>query len=282
MSQRLGTPARLLLAASLVMLTAGGTIASAGNVRITGSTTVYPLAQTAAEIFMEENSGVEITVMGTGSSDGIKSVIQGSAEIGNASRNAKQKEWDLAKSKGIQLVEHVVALDCIVPIVHPSNPVKNLTAEQLQAIYTGKVHNWSELGGKDEPILVVSRDAASGTFEVWNKLILKKAAQRGDVMIEESNSAVAEIVSSKPNALGYVGIGYLAPTIKGLSVNGIEATVETAQNSSYPVSRKLYMYTNGEPTGAVKQFLDFVTSPEGAEIAADEGFVPAMSRMAQR
>jgi len=224
-----------------VVLTAGPALAE-DKVTITGSTTVLPIAQKAAEVYMKKHPEVSISVAGTGSGDGIKSIIDGLADIGNASRDMKDKEVKLAKSKGVNPVRHTVALDCIVPVVHPSNPVSGLTLSQLKDIYTGKIKNWKEVGGQDKVIVVISRDSSSGTFEVWNKI-------------------------------GYVGIGYLSDKIKGLTVDGVQAGPETAKDGSYKIARKLFMFTKGQPSGAVKDFLDFVKSAEGQGIVEAEGFV---------
>ncbi len=258
------------------MMVIGGAALAADKISISGSTTVLPIAQKAAEVYMKMNAdAVNISVSGTGSGDGIKALIEGTIDIADASRAAKDKEIKLADTKGVKLVQHVVALDCIVPIVNPKNTVKELTLEQLKDIYTGKVKNWNEVGGSDSPVVVISRDSSSGTFEVWNHLVLKKERVRPDAQLQASNGAVAQAVTSNKYAIGYVGIGYLNKDLVGLKVNGIEANAETARTGKYPVSRELYMYTNGEPAGAVKAFLDFVMGSKGQQIAVEEGFVAA-------
>jgi phosphate transport system substrate-binding protein len=248
--------------------------ARAERITITGSTTVLPIAQKAAEDYMKKHSDVEISVAGTGSGDGIKALIDGMTDIADASRDMKDKEIKLAESKGVNPVRHVVALDCIVPIVHPSNPISNLDLEALKKIYTGDIKNWKQVGGPDKPIVVISRDSSSGTFEVWNERVLDKERVRPDAQLQASNGAVAQAVAGNKYAIGYVGIGYLNPKLKGLTVNGIEADAKTAMSGKYPVSRQLYMFTNGEPKGAVKAFIDYVKSPEGQQIVKEEGFVP--------
>jgi phosphate transport system substrate-binding protein len=263
--------------AAVLALTVAGTGAAMAETKITmnGSTTVLPIAQKAAEVYMQKNSGVSITVSGTGSGDGIKSIIDGTADIGNASRDMKDKEKKLAKEKGVNPVRHTVALDCIVPVVNPTNPVADLTLDQLKAVYTGGVKNWKEVGGEDKPIVVVSRDSSSGTFEVWNEKVLDKEKVRPDAQLQASNGAVAQTVAGNKYAIGYVGIGYLNPKLKGLKVNGVEASPATAKDESYPVARALFMFTKGEPTGEVKKFLDWLKSAEGQKIAEAEGFVAA-------
>jgi len=265
--------AALALVTALVTASAPAALAG-GKIVITGSTTVLPIAQKAAEVYMKKHPGVEISVAGTGSGDGIKSLIDGTCDIADASRDMKPKEIKKAEAKGIQPVRHTVALDCIVPVVHPSNPVKNLTLEQLKGIYTGKIRNWKEVGGQDKPIVVISRDSSSGTFEVWNHKVLNKARVRPDAQLQASNGAVAQAVAGNKYAIGYVGIGYLNPKLKALTVNGVKASPRTAMKGTYPVARGLYMFTPGKPRGEVKKFLDFVKGPEGQKIAAQEGFVP--------
>jgi len=247
--------------------------ALAGSIVIKGSTTVLPLAQRAAEEFLKQHPDVSISVSGGGSGNGIKALLDGSTDIADASRYVKDKEIDMAKGKGIEFVAHVVALDCVVPVVHPSNNITNLTLDQLKDIYTGKIVNWKEVGGADKPIVIISRDTSSGTYEVWYKLVLRKKKVTPRALLQASNGAVAQAVANNKYAIGYVGIGYLNDDLKGLTVNGIKATVASARDGSFPVSRELYMFTNGEPTGDTKAFLDFVKSAEGQKIAEQEGFV---------
>jgi phosphate transport system substrate-binding protein len=263
-----------LLAVALIMAPAA-VMAGGKSITITGSTTVLPIAQKAAEDFMKKHPDIRISVAGTGSGDGIKAVIDGTADIGDASRDMKKKEIKLAKAKGVTPKRHVVALDCIVPVVHPSNPVNDLKLEQLKGIYNGEIKNWKEVGGADMVIVVVSRDSSSGTFGVWNKRVLgKKARVRPDAQLQASNGAVAQAVAGNKNAIGYVGIGYLNDKLKGLTINGVKASAKTAMDKSYPVARGLNMYTRGEPKGVVKQYIDFVMGAEGQKIVAEEGFVP--------
>lgn len=260
----------MAMAAALVLM--AGPASAVERLTITGSTTVLPIAQKAAEVFMKKYD-INVSVAGTGSGDGIKSIIDGMADIGNASRDMKPKEIKLAESKGVKPVRHTVGMDCIVPVVHPSNPVSNLTLAQLMAIYTGKISNWSEVGGNDKPIVAISRDSSSGTFEVWNKLVLKKKRVRPDAQMQASNGAVSQAVASNKYAIGYVGLGYLNAKLKPLKVENVMATTATAKDKSYPVARRLFMFTRGEPVGMVKTFLDFVKGPEGQRIAEEEGFV---------
>lgn len=262
------------LTASLLVLGALCGSAFAGEIVMNGSTTVLPFAQSAAEAYMKANPGVKISVSGGGSGNGIKALIDGIAHIANSSRSIKDSEVEKAKARGVKPVEHVVAFDCIVPIVNPSNPVSDLTLEQLQAIYTGKITNWKEVGGPNKPIAVITRDSSSGTYEVWEEKVLKKAPVTPRALVVASSGAVIQTVAKNPLAIGYDGLGYVdTRVVKTLKINGVDGAPTNARNGKFPTARKLYMYTNGEPTGEVKAFIDFLKGPEGQKYVAKEGFV---------
>lgn len=265
----------LIVMALMAILALAGTGLAATKITITGSTTVLPIAQKAAEVYMKKNSGVSISVAGTGSGDGIKAIIDGIADIGNSSRDVKKKEFKLAESKGKKIIPHAVALDCIVPVVHPTNTINDLTLDQIKGIYTGKIKNWKEVGGMDKKIVVISRDTSSGTYGVWKKKALSKARVRPDAQTTASNGQVAQAVAGNKYAIGYVGIGYLNAKLKGLTVGGVKASAKTAMDNSYPIARKLFMITVGEPQGEIKSFIDWIKSPEGQDLAEKEGFVKA-------
>lgn len=262
-----------VLAAAVLVFGMTSGPATAGEVVIKGSTTVLPIMQKAAEVYMQKNPGTDLSISGGGSGNGVKAIIDGTAQIGMASREMKGKEVDAAKAKGFTPVETVIALDCIVPIVHPSNPVSDLGTAQLKDIYTGKIKNWSQVGGPDKGIAVISRDSSSGTFEVWNEKVLNKEKVRPDAQLQASNGAVAQTVAGNKYAIGYVGIGYVNPELKAVTVNGISASVDTAKDKSYPISRGLNLYTPGEPEGEVKSIIEFICSPEGQKLVEEEGFV---------
>jgi phosphate transport system substrate-binding protein len=253
--------------------------ASAGELLINGSTTVLPFAQIAVERFAAEHPEVKISISGGGSGNGIKALIDKTTDIANASREIKGSEINQAKANGVTPFETTVALDCIVPLVHPSNSAANLTFEQLKKIYTGAVVNWKEVGGPDAPIVVVGRDSSSGTYGTWQELIVEKddgetkSRVVARAQIVASSGAMLTTVAGNRYAIGYDGIGYVNPTVKALSVEGVNASIATAKDGSYPLSRKLYMYTNGAPAGDAKAFIDYVLSPEGQKIVADTGFI---------
>jgi len=241
---------------------------------IQGSTTVLPIAQRCAEEFMKEHPEANISVRGGGSGVGIAALIDGTIDIATASRAMKTKELKKARVNGINPVAHVVARDAIAVILHPQNPVNNLTKSQLKAIYTGAISRWNEVGGSSDVIVVVSRDVASGTFEVFNELALDKQRVRPDALMQASNQAVVNIVASTNGAIGYVGLGYLSKEVKPIAIDGVMPSVATAKSGAYLLARSLYMYTDGKPKGLAKEFIDFVLGPKGQKIVKEEGFVP--------
>lgn len=269
----MGRHFKKLILMVLCLFVCAGT-AFAGNIVIKGSTTVLPIIQSTLEAFMKASPGVNISLSGGGSGEGIKALIDKTADIANSSREIKNKEEELAKSKGVNPVATVVAIDAIVPIVHPRNTVKNLSTDQLSQIYQGKIKNWKEVGGDDLQIVVISRDSSSGTFEAWGEMVLNKAKVTPRAQMQASNGAIVQTVSKNRYAIGYIGLGYINKTVKLLTVNGIEATIENASSRAYPVSRPLYMYTNGKPTGQIARYISFVLSPAGQKLVAKDGYVP--------
>jgi phosphate transport system substrate-binding protein len=247
---------------------------AAESIVIKGSTTVLPIAQASLEAYMKKNPGVQISLSGGGSGEGIKALLDKTTDIADSSREIKKEEIELAEKNGVKPVAHVVAYDAIIPVVHPKNKVTNLSIYQLSQIYQGKITNWKEVGGEDLKIVVISRDSSSGTFESWDHFIMKKAKVTPQAQMLASNGAIVTAVSKNRYAIGYLGMGYVNKSLKPLPVDGIKASVETALSKEYPLSRELYMYTNGEPTGEVAKFIAFVKSAEGQKIVAKEGFVP--------
>lgn len=259
----------------LVMLCLmAGTALAADSVVIKGSTTVLPVAQGTLEAFMKANPGVQMSLSGGGSGEGIKALIDKTTDIATSSREIKDKEVELAKSKGVNPVAHVVAYDAIIPVVHPKNKVSNLTIDQLSQIYQGNITNWKEVGGDDLKIVVISRDSSSGTFESWDHFVMKKAKVTPRAQMLASNGALVTAVSKNRYAIAYLGIGYVNKSVKPLQVNGVTASIQTAMSKEYPFSRELYMYTNGEPQGQTAKYISFVKSADGQKIVAREGFVP--------
>lgn len=248
--------------------------AFAGKAVLEGSTTVLPIAQRAAEVFMNTNPGEELSVRGGGSGVGIASIIDGTCDIADASRAIKPAELEKAAKKGRDLKAHVIAMDGISHIVHPSNGVTGLTRAQIKQIYTSRVKNWKEIGGPDLKIVVISRDSASGTFEAFSEMVLDKKKVRPDAIMQASNQGITSIVARTPGAIGYVGLGYVTDAVKAISVDGVMPDKNSVLRNKYAISRPLFMYTVGVPQGTVKKFIDFLKGPEGQKIVAEEGFVP--------
>jgi phosphate transport system substrate-binding protein len=233
----------------------------AQKLTIQGSTTVLPIAQYAAEVYMDNNPEADITIRGGGSGTGIAALIDGATDIADASRPMKTKEIKKAREKGVNPVANIIARDGIAVIVHPDNPLNEISKEDLKKIYTGEVTRWDKI-------------AASGTFETFNKLALNKAKVTDGALMLISNLEVARIVAQTPGAIGYVGLGYLSDEVKALKVDGITPSEETVRNETYPLARPLFMYTNGSPDGLAKDFIDFIMSEQGQKIVQEAGFVP--------
>ncbi|MCK8061302.1 MULTISPECIES: phosphate ABC transporter substrate-binding protein [unclassified Fusibacter] len=242
-----------------------------GSINVVGSTSVTPVAQQLAEKFMEINSGVKVNVQGVGSSAGVKATDDGSAAIGMASRNLKEAE----KAWGID--EYVIAFDGIAVVVHPSNGVKELTTDQVTAIFNGSIKNWNELGGSDHEILVVSREEGSGTRGAFEELMNLESDNgstvREDALFAEGNGAVKANIASKDYAIGYVSLSYLDESVQTVKIDGVEATVENIVAGSYSVSRPFLMLTKGQVDPLAQAYLDFVFSAEGQAIVA-ENLIP--------
>ncbi len=241
---------------------------------IKGSTTVLPVVQIGAEVFMDRNPRADISVQGGGSGVGIASLIDRTTRIATSSREIKAEEIERAKAAGVHPYEIVVAMDGIAVTVNPSNPVDNLTTEQIRDIYTGKVSNWQELGGRDREIVVISRDTSSGTFEAFEKLALDGLRVRPDALVTASNQVVNTTVAQTPGAIGYLGYGYLSDRVKTVSVDGVGPSGETILSGRYPLARPLYLYTDGKPAGAAKRYIDFLTQEEGQRLVQEQGFIP--------
>jgi phosphate transport system substrate-binding protein len=242
-----------------------------------GSTTVGPIAKAFAEYTMRQNPGIGITVSESGSGNGAKALLNGTCDIANLSRHLKDTEREAMKAKGVNPVAHVVAYDGLPVIVHPSNKVKGLTVDQVREIYTGKITNWKEVGGPDLTIVVISRDTNSGTFETFKELVLGK----DDKICEGaeytgSNGGVRQRVQMTKGAIGYAGLGFVDRSVKALEINGVAPCAETVTGKAYPISRELFMFTNGDPAeGSLKaKFLALSRSEKGREMVEEIGFVP--------
>ena len=265
---------KILYSAAVFGLVASADAMAAGNkIVMDGSTTVGPIAKAFASYFTK-TTGVQVTVSESGSGNGAKSLINKSCDIADMSRPMKDNEIEAAKGKGVNPVENVVALDGLAIIVHPSNRVNGLTKAQIRGIYMGRFTNWSQVGGPNAPIVMIQRESNSGTQDSFKELVMGKdnpISKRAET--QASNGAIKSRVATTPNAVGFVGLGFVDNSVKALLVDGVESDARTVKNGTYPLHRALFMYTNGQPTGVVKQFIDLPKSAEGKRIISEIGFV---------
>ena len=288
-------PLAVLLMGAIAITGCGGNSDSgsgdgpSGSFSIVGSNTVEPLSAVWAEEFMAQNPGVSIAVSGPGSGVGIAYLIDGTTDVAQASRGIKTAEIEAAQDNGVDPYEIQVATDALSVIVHPSNPVSELTIAQISAIYTNQITNWSEVGGNDAEIVVISRDTNSGTHVFFKEHVVQMAGlatedeslEYGpDVLFLPSTKQGVDEVAQNPNAIFYPGLGYLTDDVKPLAIKntasdaGVLPSVETALDGSYPIARPLLFYTDGEPTGAIKAFIDYCLSAEGQAKVTEVGYVP--------
>jgi len=243
---------------------------------IEGSTTVGPIADAFTEVFNKTYPAVKITVTKNGSGNGATALIDGRCDIAMMSRLMKPEEFKAAVEKGILPVTHTIAMDGVCMIVHPSNNVTELSSQQIHDIYTGKVKNWKEVGGSDVPIVAISRDTSSGTYETFDHFVMNKDKMAGNVEYVNSNPQVHGRVKNTTGAIGYVGVGFLDANVKGLKVNGVMPSKETIANGTYPFTRPLFLFTNGYPAlGTMShKFCTFYLTEKGQSIIEEKGFVP--------
>lgn len=262
---------------ALAILLSGLTLhAEQSRLVLDGSTTVGPIGKAFAEYFMKRNPDVNVTVSESGSGNGAKSILNGTCDIGMMSRFMKDTEFKACADKGVMPVAHVVALDGLPILVHPSNPVSDVTVDQIRAIYRGKIRNWKQLGGPDAEIVFISRDTNSGTYETFNKRVMGKETIAANCEYVGSNGAVRQRVQSTPAAIGYAGLGFVDDTVKALKVNGIAPTEATVIAGEYPIARPLFMFTNGYPKlgSVLYRFVTLHLTPRGEELVTSIGFVP--------
>ena len=260
--------------------------ASAPAIQNKGSDTIVNLALAWAERYQALNPAVGIAVTGGGSGTGIAALINGTVDIANASRRIKDKEVESATDNGVEPVEHVIARDAIAIIVHLSNPIDTLSLSQISDIYTGKITNWSQLGGDDRPIVLLSRESNSGTHVYFLEQVIRLGDKENtvlfspDILLLPSSEGIGVEVRQNPNAIGYDGLGYVTDDMKTISVSAdadsapVKPTVNTVNSGAYPIARDLYMYTNGEPEGQVKVYMEWILTAEAQQIVLDLGFVP--------
>ncbi len=289
----------LIIAAGLVVVMVGcsggqgnntqNTDELSGSFNIIGSNTIEPISVLCAEEFMKMHSKVRIAVSGPGSGVGIANLIDGTTDVAQASRPMSLKEIDQAQAKGINPHEIQIAIDALAVVVNPANPVAELTFAQLSAIYTNEITNWKEVGGDDAPIVVISRDINSGTHVFFKEHVVQmNGLPTGNTNLEygtkvlflpSTEQGVSE-VAKNPKAICYTGLGYVTSAVKPLAIKKIAASpavlpsTETALDGSYPIARPLFYYTNGEPAGVIKAFIDYVLSPAGQAKVVEAEYVP--------
>ena len=243
----------------------------AAQISVAGSTTIQPIAEKCAEAFKSVRPDVQIDVQGGGSSVGVKSAGEGTVDVGMASREIKDSELDEFPELNI----FVIAQDGIAIAVNPGVAVDGLTKDQVQEIFAGTITNWSEVGGPDKPIVVVSREEGSGTRGAFEEMVMGKEGPPivDTAILLPSNGTVRTTVSTTDDSIAYLSFGYLDESVKALAIDGVEATVDNALSGEYPVVRPLNMMTQGAPSELVQAWLDFVLSAEGQQIVAEEGYL---------
>ena len=241
-----------------------------GQIQIAGSTTVQPLAEVLAEAFMADNPGVTIEIQGGGSSVGVTSAGEGTVDIGNASRNVKESEFE----EFPELIVHTIAFDGIAIVTNPDLELPSLSIEQVKAIFAGEITNYSELGGLAAEIVVVSREEGSGTRAAFEELVMETGDEEAmiseNAILQQSNGQVRTTVSTTPNTIGYLSFGFLDNSIQTIAIDDVAPSVANVKDGSYPIFRPLNMLTNGEPNELAQAFLDFILSDLGQEIVSED------------
>ncbi|MEA3349895.1 MAG: PstS family phosphate ABC transporter substrate-binding protein [Chloroflexota bacterium] len=286
-------PWLLFLLLILLLLSGCGKQASAAGspsetIENKGSDTIVNLALAWAERYQELHPQVRLSVTGGGSGTGIAALINGTVDIANASRKMQPEEVETAQANGVEPVEFIVARDAIAIIVNPNNPIDKLTLEQISDIYSGKITNWLEVGGEDRPIVRLSRETNSGTHVYFLEEVIRigekgnKTLFSTSTLLLPSSEGIGVEIRQNPNAIGYDGLGYVTEDMKVIAVareaggDYILPSAESVNSEKYPIARDLYMYTNGEPAGTVKAYLDWILSPEAQPIVTELGFVPIL------
>lgn len=247
---------------------------TAGELKINGSTTVLPVTQVVSEAFMQDNPDFNFSISGGGSGNGIRALIDGTTDIAQSSRWITMDEVQRALDNGVYPVPFVIANDSIIPVLHPENPVDDLSMQELKKIYKGEIRNWSEVGGTDRDIVVVSRDSDSGTYGVWNEIVLEGDRVTPRAQMLASNGAIVQAVQDNRHAIGYIGLGYLTDKLKRITVEGIKPTSGTTSSGEFPISRSLWLFTDDWPEGDVQRFISYIQNPENQHLIEEGGYVP--------
>jgi phosphate transport system substrate-binding protein len=255
--------------------------ADEGSLTIKGSDTMVHLVTNWAEAYMKAHPNTQISVTGGGSGTGIAAMINGMTNLCMASRKVKDKERKQASASDITFNEVIVARDGIAVVVHPDNPVSELTMDQLRQIFNGTLKNWNQVGGPDQPLQVLSRESNSGTFVFFNEQVLKKDDFSREARLMPSSAAIVQSASEDKWSIGYTGLGYTeGAAVKVIQVKAdasspaVNPSIPTVRDGSYPIARPLHIYTNGEATGLAKAFVEFTLSDAGQKIVKDTGYIP--------
>jgi len=256
---------RILLLLLIVFIT-GACQRSGAGITVAGSTSVEPFAELLAEEYMSRNPASHIYVQGGGSTAGVEAAMTRAANIGMSSRSLLPKEKNLHTL--------TIAKDAIAIIVNPKNPIHDLSMDQVRSVFSGNVKNWSELGGLPRPIVLVNREEGSGTRESFQKFVMEKEEISLDSLVQNTNGAIRQVVSNDLNAIGYLSLGLVNDQVKALKISGIKPDLTNIESGRYALVRPFLFVLDGEPTGEVKAFLEFVLSPTAQKLLAKEGLVP--------
>ena len=271
MKGKIATPIALLVIILIVLLGTfdlrkSGASRKETSITLAGSTSVMPFSEKLAEFYMLQHPGLSVDVQGGGSSAGIQAAINRTVHIGMSSRKLKEDEK--------LLKEILICYDGIAIIVHPGNPARDISLEQIRKIYSGKIKNWKEFGWIDRNIDAVSREEGSGTRGAFEELVMGKEFIDDGIMVQDSNGSVREVVATDPYAIGYISLGIVDRSVKALTIEHMAPTVQNITQHKYSMVRPFLYLTRGEPAGAAKIFIDFVLSKEGQNILRKEGLVP--------
>jgi phosphate transport system substrate-binding protein len=270
-SMRANSKTLLWLLPLLLILSCVGCQRSKAGITVAGSTSVEPFAELLAEEYMSRHSESHIYVQGGGSTAGIEAAITGAANIGMSSRNLIDDE------KNLYAV--TIAKDAIAVIVHPSSPIDNLPLDKIREVFSGKITNWKELGGPNHPIDIVTREEGSGTRESFQKFVMGKEDISLGALVQDSNGAVRQVISSDPNAIGYISLGLVNEQVKALKISAVEPNLTNVYNGKYTLVRPFLFVFRGEPVGEAKSFLEFVLSPQAQKLLLKEGLVPVLEKL---
>ncbi len=249
----------------LLPFVATGCQRSRAGITVAGSTSVEPFAELLAEEYMVSHPNSRIYVQGGGSTAGIVAVKTHAAHIGMSSRSLTAEE------KPLYAV--TIAHDAIAVIVHPRNPVQDLSLEQIRQVFSGKVKSWRELGGPSHPVVLVTREEGSGTREAFQKLVMGKVEISLESLVQDSNGAIRQVVASDPNTIGYISLGLVNEKVKALRISGVEPNLTNIENGKYTLIRPFLFVFNGQPEGEAKSFLEFVLSPTSQKLLSKEGLI---------